>query len=214
MTKIQKIYELADQLRTQGRQPYVARAANQADIGLDAAAYTHCALELHQQLAEQNIKPDYLYVAAADTTQGGLLLGAKALDETYKIVGLNPLGGSAFGGPPATELIRHSAQKAAEELGLPVEISPADVISYDDYVGEGYAAPTPAGLEAIRLVASTEGILLDPVYTGKAMAGLIDHIKQGLLKPEDTVIFLHTGGYLALFAYQHYFDFRGRITHL
>ncbi|MCK6628793.1 MAG: D-cysteine desulfhydrase family protein [Anaerolineae bacterium] len=212
--QIEKIYQLADELRAQGRQPYVARAANQADIGLDAAAYTHCALELHRQLAEQNIKPDYLYVAAADTTQGGLLLGAKAMGESYKIVGVNPLGRSAFGGPPATELILHSAHKAAEELGLSIEINPADVISHDDYVGQGYAAPTPAGLEAIRLVASTEGILLDPVYTGKAMAGLIDHIKQGLLKPGDTVIFLHTGGYLALFAYQHYFDFQGRITRL
>ncbi|NJN96659.1 MAG: pyridoxal-phosphate dependent enzyme [Anaerolineales bacterium] len=212
--QIEKIYQLADDLRAQGRKPYVARAANQSDIGLDAAAYTHCALELHQQLAEQAIKPDYLYVAAADTTQGGLLLGAKALDETYKIVGLNPLGKSAFGGPPAAELILHSAHKAAEELGLSVEISPDDIISYDDYVGEGYAAPTPAGLEAIQRVASTEGILLDPVYTSKAMAGLIDHIKQGLLTPDDTVIFLHTGGYLALFAYQHYFDFQGRITRL
>jgi 1-aminocyclopropane-1-carboxylate deaminase/D-cysteine desulfhydrase-like pyridoxal-dependent ACC family enzyme len=210
--QIEKMYEMAEQLRAQGRKPYVARAANQADIGLDTAAYTNCALELHQQLVEQEIKPDYLYVAAADTTQGGLLLGAKILGESYQIVGINPLGQAAFGGPPASELIRQTAHKAAAELGLLVEIRPEEIISSNDYVGEGYAIPTPAGLAAIRLVASTEGILLDPVYTGKAMAGLIDHIKQGLVKANDTVIFLHTGGYPALFAYQHYFDFEDQIV--
>ncbi len=209
--QIEKIYGLAEQLRAQGRKPYVARAANQADIGLDAAAYTNCALELHHQLTEQEIKPDYLYVAAADTTQGGLLLGAKILGETYQIVGINPLGQAAFGGPPAAELIRHAAHKAAAELDLPIEIRPDEVISYNDYVGEGYGIPTPEGLAAIRLVAETEGILLDPVYTSKAMAALIDHIKQGRLKPSDTVVFLHTGGYLALFAYQHYFDFESQV---
>ncbi|GIK39574.1 MAG: 1-aminocyclopropane-1-carboxylate deaminase [Chloroflexota bacterium] len=209
--QIEKIYELAEELRAQGRRPYVARAANQADIGLDAAAYTNCALELHHQLAEQGLKPDYLYVAAADTTQGGLLLGAKILGETYQIVGINPLGKAAFGGPPATELIIHAAHKAAAELKLPVEIRPEEVISYNDYVGQGYGMPTPEGLAAIRLVAETEGILLDPVYTGKAMAALMDHIKQGRLKPSDTIVFLHTGGYLALFAYQHYFDFEGQV---
>jgi 1-aminocyclopropane-1-carboxylate deaminase/D-cysteine desulfhydrase-like pyridoxal-dependent ACC family enzyme len=210
--QVEQIYLLAERLKAAGRRPYVARAANQEDIGLDTAAYANCALELHQQLAEQNIKPDYLYVAAADTTQGGLLLGAKILGESYQIVGLNPLGEAAFGGPPASDLIIHAAGKAAAELGLSVTIDPEEVINYNDYAGEGYAIPTPAGLAAIRQVASTEGILLDPVYTGKAMAGLIDHINQGRVKPDDTVIFLHTGGYPALFAYQHYFDFEDQIV--
>jgi 1-aminocyclopropane-1-carboxylate deaminase/D-cysteine desulfhydrase-like pyridoxal-dependent ACC family enzyme len=210
--QVEQIYLLAERLKATGRRPYVARAANQEDIGLDAAAYANCALELHQQLAEQNIKPDYLYVAAADTTQGGLLLGAKILGESYQIVGLNPLGEAAFGGPPASDLIIHAAGKAAAELGLSVTIDPEEVINYNDYAGEGYAIPTPAGLAAIRQVASTEGILLDPVYTGKAMAALIDHINQGRVKPDDTVIFLHTGGYPALFAYQHYFDFEDQIV--
>ena len=109
-------------------------------------------------------------------------------------------------------MIAHAANKAASELGLALEIQPGEVISYSNYVGEGYAAPTPAGLDAIRLVASTEGILLDPVYSGKAMAALIDHIQKGLVKSDETVIFLHTGGYPALFAYQHYFDFQNQIT--
>jgi 1-aminocyclopropane-1-carboxylate deaminase/D-cysteine desulfhydrase-like pyridoxal-dependent ACC family enzyme len=133
------------------------------------------------------------------------------LGETYQIVGINPLGKAAFGGPPATELIIHAAHKAATELDLPVEIHSEEVISYNNYVGQGYGMPTPEGLAAIRLVAETEGILLDPVYTGKAMAALIDHIKQGRLKPSDTVVFLHTGGYLALFAYHHYFNFESQV---
>jgi 1-aminocyclopropane-1-carboxylate deaminase/D-cysteine desulfhydrase-like pyridoxal-dependent ACC family enzyme len=125
--QVEQIYLLAERLKATGRRPYVARAANQEDIGLDAAAYANCALELHQQLAEQNIKPDYLYVAAADTTQGGLLLGAKILGESYQIVGLNPLGEAAFGGPPASDLIIHAAGKAAAELGLSVTIDPEEV---------------------------------------------------------------------------------------
>jgi 1-aminocyclopropane-1-carboxylate deaminase/D-cysteine desulfhydrase-like pyridoxal-dependent ACC family enzyme len=209
--QIQAIYRLADKLKAEGRTPYIARAANQADIGLDAAAYTNCALELHRQCAEQDIQPTQLYVAAADTTQGGLILGAKALGESYQIVGINPLGAVAFGGPPANELVAHAGNKAAQELGLNIQVTVEEVININDYVGEGYAVPTPAGLAAIQQVASLEGILLDPVYSSKAMVALMDHIKQGQLTKNDTVIFLHTGGYPALFAYHQYFDFSDRI---
>lgn len=209
--QIRKIFLLAERLRAQGRKPYVARAANTDDIGLDAAAYAHCALELHGQLAAQRIEPDYLYVAAADTTQGGLVLGVKALGESYRIIGINPVGKAIFG-PSPHESIAQAANMAARELGLSLSVRPDEIINHHDYVGEAYGMPTPAGLEAIRLVASLEGILLDPVYSGKAMAALIDHIRRGMVQPDATVVFLHTGGVPALFAYQHYFDFQNQIT--
>jgi 1-aminocyclopropane-1-carboxylate deaminase/D-cysteine desulfhydrase-like pyridoxal-dependent ACC family enzyme len=189
----------------------MARMANSDDIGLDTAAYAHCALEMHQQFAEQGIAPTHVYVAAADTTQAGLALGAKALGESYRLVGLHPASGALLGGAVHVPILE-AAEKCAAELGLDVRLEPEEINNYVDYSGAGYANPTPEGLAAVRLVASHEGILLDPVYTGKAMAGLIDHVRRGLLKPGDTVVFLHTGGYPALFAYNHYFDFRDQIV--
>ena len=97
--------------------------------------------------------------------------------------------------------IRDAANSAASILKLDTQISDKDIINTDDYIGEGYGYLTPECIAALRLVANTEGIILDPVYTAKAMACLIDHIKQGKFSKKDIVIFLHTGGTPALFAY-------------
>jgi len=207
---IEKMYRLADRLKAQGRRPFVARMANTDDIGLDAVAYVNCAIELRGQFEALGIEPDYLYLASADTTQGGLLLAAKALGETYRMVGVNPIDPSIFEAP-VPELVASAANRAAGELELDLRITPDEVVNHGEYVGEGYSIPTPAGLDAIRLVARLEGILLDPVYSGKAMAGLIDHIRQGRLTPKDTVVFVHTGGFPALFAYHTHFDFQNQI---
>jgi 1-aminocyclopropane-1-carboxylate deaminase/D-cysteine desulfhydrase-like pyridoxal-dependent ACC family enzyme len=86
-------------------------------------------------------------------------------------------------------------------LGIDVAFKAEDVANSNDYIGERYGVPTNEGLSAVKLVARTEGILLDPVYSGKAMAGLVDHVRQGTLGSDDTVVFLHTGGNPALFAY-------------
>ena len=87
-------------------------------------------------------------------------------------------------------------------LGWDLELTPEDVESYDEYVGEAYGAPTDAGLAAMRLAARTEGLLLDPVYTGKAMAGLIDQARRGVVGQHSTVVFIHTGGLPAMFAFK------------
>jgi 1-aminocyclopropane-1-carboxylate deaminase/D-cysteine desulfhydrase-like pyridoxal-dependent ACC family enzyme len=87
-------------------------------------------------------------------------------------------------------------------LGFDVELTPADVESYDEYVGEGYGAATDASLSAMHLAARTEGLLLDPVYTGKAMAGLIDQARRGVVGRQSTVVFIHTGGLPAMFAFK------------
>ena len=208
---VEAMHRLANRLKAMGRNPFVARMANTDDIGLDAAAYVNCTLELHRQFEEKGINPDFIYLASADTTQAGLLLGAKALGASYRIVGFNPIDTLIFE-TPVVELVSHAALCAAGELQIDLKISPDEVISNSDYVGDGYAIPTEACLDAIRLVARLEGIILDPVYSGKAMAGLIDHVRRGVLASDHTVVFVHTGGYPAVFAYNDYFDFSAQIT--
>jgi len=197
--QIHIIEEVAEDLRAKGHHPYIARMANTTDVGLDAVAYVNCIVELIEQLKKNNINPDYLYVSSADTTQAGLVLGAKFLELDLNIVGIDPLGKTWGGEVPS--MVARIANMAAKHLGLDIHIEPSHVISDNRYVGEGYGLPTSEGKEAIKLVAETEGIFLDPVYSGKAMAGLIDHIQKGKIKKDKKVIFLHTGGFPALFAY-------------
>jgi len=100
-----------------------------------------------------------------------------------------------------SDLIARYVNQAAKKIGLSLKVDKSDVFNTADYVGQGYGVVTPDVVEMIKLMARTEGIFLDPVYTGKAMAGLRDHIRKGILTKNDTVIFLHTGGTPALFAY-------------
>jgi 1-aminocyclopropane-1-carboxylate deaminase/D-cysteine desulfhydrase-like pyridoxal-dependent ACC family enzyme len=100
------------------------------------------------------------------------------------------------------EAVTGMANEAAALIGLPTRLDPDEVENYDDYVGEAYGVVTESGCEAVRVVAQTEGILLDPVYVGKAMAGLIDFVRTGRIGKDKTVVFVHTGGTPALFAYR------------
>lgn len=97
--------------------------------------------------------------------------------------------------------IARIANAAADKLGIDVGLEPGEINNDDGYVGERYGIVTSESVEAIKLVARTEGIILDPVYTSKAMAALIDHIRQGRIRKDERVVFLHTGGTPALFAY-------------
>ena len=104
------------------------------------------------------------------------------------------------------KLVAEMTNKVYALLDIDKTVGPEDVIVHDEYYGEKYAVPTEAGNEAIRLVAQTEAILLDPVYTGKAMSGMIDMLRKGLLDDAEAVLFFHTGGYPSLFAYAEYFQ--------
>jgi D-cysteine desulfhydrase family pyridoxal phosphate-dependent enzyme len=188
------IKETARRLREAGRQPFITGLD---DRDLSAIAYVEGALELWEQLEERCLRADYLFLASQGSTQAGLLVGAKYLNEPFKVVGINPV--DWVKDVPAQ--VARIANAAAKRLGLMITITPAEVISLNDYLGPGYGRLTPECIEAIKLVAQTEGLLLDPVYTGKAMAGLIDWARRGLIGPEETVVFLHTGGVPALFAY-------------
>jgi 1-aminocyclopropane-1-carboxylate deaminase/D-cysteine desulfhydrase-like pyridoxal-dependent ACC family enzyme len=166
---------------------------------LNALGYLAMAVELDEQCEAQGIEPTHLWLAAAGPTYSGLLLGARLLDWPCQIVGVAPL---EWTDTTVEARIADTANEAARLLGLEVRVTAGDVCILHDYIGAGYALPTSEGLGAMRLAARTDAILLDPVYTGKAMAGLLDQVRRGQLSQTDTVIFVHTGGVPAAFAYR------------
>jgi 1-aminocyclopropane-1-carboxylate deaminase/D-cysteine desulfhydrase-like pyridoxal-dependent ACC family enzyme len=182
-------------LRDAGRRVYIPRQADTID--LDVIAYAEVALEIVRQCREMGIAPRLLYSAAADTTQAGLVLGFSYLQSSIHVRGINPFAG----GPERNEEMAVMAAQAAHRLGLDQQIQPADFDNDVSHVGERYGIPTAEGLAAIHITARREGILLDPVYTGKAMAALIADGRSGKLPTSEEVIFLHTGGAPALFGY-------------
>jgi 1-aminocyclopropane-1-carboxylate deaminase/D-cysteine desulfhydrase-like pyridoxal-dependent ACC family enzyme len=185
--------DLGDQLRAEGHRPYLALQ----DLHLWAVGYVDCLLELSEQLAKMDVRPTHIYLTSGLMSQAGLLLGIRATGLPARLVGVCP----SHHQPDSLARIAALATEAGRFLGLDVTFSEADVENTDAYVGEAYGRPTAAGIEAIKLLARTEAILLDPVYSSKGMSGLIDHIRSGRLSRDDTVVFVHTGGNPALFAY-------------
>jgi L-cysteate sulfo-lyase len=187
----------AAELERAGRKPYVVRPFGLDRLVLGAVGYVNGALELDAQLEAVGIEPDFLYLCGANMTPAGMALGLKALGRSAKLVNIAPI---VWSEPRALDIAR-VASAAAAGLDLDVRIAPADIDNHDNYIGERYGVVTEGGREAMRLVAGTEGIILDPVYSAKAMAGLIDHVRTGRIGQGQTVVFLHTGGTPALFAY-------------
>ncbi len=188
--------DLARQLRRQGRIPYVIPRGGSNAFG--AAGYLQGWLELQAQIAALGIRVDAIvHTSTSGGTQSGLYTGTKVTGSGVQVIGISA-------GPTkevVTTRVLGIVTDMVEVLGLPWRPHPDDLIVYDDYVGERYGVPTPACLEAIRVVARTEGILLDPVYTGKGMAGLMGLITRERLRPNQSVVFWHTGGQPALFAH-------------
>lgn len=187
-------FRLAEKLKADGLKPYVI--ASPRSTALAAVAFTWCIAEIHEQQTQIGIDADWIYTASVGGTQAGLVLGTKALGTKLKPYGCAPIHWKG-----KIDRIRDAANTAASILKLDVKITDADIQNTDDYIGKAYGYLTPECISALKLVASTEGIILDPVYTAKAMACLIEHVKQGRFDSNDTVIFLHTGGTPALFAY-------------
>ena len=182
----------ADELRAAGRRPFVIEYGPLTSIG-----YVECVLEVHEQSQALGADVTHLYVASGGGTQAGLELGNRALGAGYAIRGFSPL--IVEGGRTGQQA--DMANATAGLLGLEVEVRPDDIWNSSDFVGPAYAEATSEGMEAIRLVAETEGIFLEPVYTGKAFAALLHDIRRGELTAQDTVVFLHTGGTPLIFAY-------------
>lgn len=191
------IYEAAARLRRQGKNPYIARAAYDGDNWLNAAAYAHSYAEMIEQADQQNLRIDAFYMTSSDTTQAGALVAWKFLRHKFPIIGTDTV---IFGGDSIATFVS-IANELEAKLDLPTHVTRADVHTTHRYIGKAYGYPTPAGLEALKLVARTEGILTDPVYTGKGLAAMIADIRKRRWNKNQNIVFLHTGGAPALFAY-------------
>ncbi len=192
--------EVARELRGQGRHPYVIPVGG--STGLGALGYALAMQELVEWGRDHETPIDHVVVASGSGgTQAGLEAVVWSQNLPSKIIGMSVSRAEAA----LAELVSAIATEAVRCVGLKREFSPADITVRDQYVGPGYAQVTPECLDAIELVAQTEGIILDPVYTGKAMAGLLGLIGEGFFEKEDNVIFIHTGGTPGLFAYADHF---------
>lgn len=192
----------AEQLKAQGEQPYVIPGGGSNAIG--ALGYFSTALELIHQLNQQQLAPTHLVHATGSTgTQAGLLAGLAATHSNLPVLGISVRAEKSVQEANVYKL----AQATLQHLGLnPDLLSRDQVVANSDYVGAGYGLPTDSMVEAVELLARTEGILLDPVYSGKGFAGLVGLIRQGYFTKEDKVIFLHTGGSVGLFGYRSTFS--------
>jgi D-cysteine desulfhydrase family pyridoxal phosphate-dependent enzyme len=196
-----KVAEVVADLESRGERPYIVPIGGSSPTGVLGYAWgTH---ELVEQLKAMNERPARLYYASGSRgTEAGIVLGAKLWNAPYEPYGVAVSGGESFKLPRAFRI----ANGAAEMIGTRVRVTEPDLFTDQHYIGPGYGIATPECVEAIRLVAQTEGILLDPTYTAKAMACVIDHARRGVLDPSSTIAFLHTGGVPALFAHTALFE--------
>jgi 1-aminocyclopropane-1-carboxylate deaminase/D-cysteine desulfhydrase-like pyridoxal-dependent ACC family enzyme len=190
------LQERAEQLRAAGRRPYVWEEERGSPLA--AVSYLLCLVEVLEQARQHGLVPTAVYAAAAGPTGAGLVLGRAVLGLQWPVRLIAPIRWSW----DTRQKMADIAGRAAALLGLPHRLGRDDVNLREDFVGPAYGAVTPESWEALRLLATTEGILLDPVYTAKAMAGLIHDAREGRLGRDDTVLFLHTGGLPAVFAYR------------
>ena len=187
---------VAERLRAEGRRPYFIPGGGSNVVG--ALGYVVCAQEIVEQSAGLDIEFDWIVMATGSTgTQAGLVAGLQALGQPLPVMGIS------------VRQARDKQIKAVHDLTartlqhIDGGALPANAVVVDDgYVGEGYGMPAPSTLEAIDLAAKFEGLLLDPVYSGKGFAGLVGLARANFFKPTDNVLFLHTGGSAALFAYE------------
>jgi D-cysteine desulfhydrase family pyridoxal phosphate-dependent enzyme len=194
-TRTALMASIGDELRAAGERPYIIPTGGSVPIG--AAGYVTMVAELLAQLVSVAEVPSRLYFPTGSLgTQAGLVVGARAFSAPFSVYGVAVEH-------PVEDLIADGAALAngtAALLGSDQRFNPTDIRIDGAFIGVAYGVPTEEGIEAIRLLARTEAIFLDPVYSGKAMAALISHARTGELAPNEAVVFLHTGGGPSLFA--------------
>lgn len=189
--------QVADELAAQGRKGYIIAGGGSNALG--GLGYVACAQELQQQFYEQDVRIDRVVVGSGSSgTHGGLVAGFIGNHINIPIVGIGVSRDPADQEP----LVYKEAQAVADLLGLGLTIPREAVVSVGGFWQPKYSIPNEKMVEAVQLLARTEAILLDPVYTGKIMAGLIGLVRQGFFKPGENVLFLHTGGLPSLHAYE------------
>jgi D-cysteine desulfhydrase len=194
---VAEMQKVADQVAAVGRKPYIIPGGGSNPLG--ALGYVSCAEEILAQTHELDIRIHHIVCASGSTgTHAGLICGLVGNNSHIPLTGINVRRTRQEQEPNVYKL----AQETAALLGIPGGIPRDAITALGDWVGPGYSLPTPEMVEAVQMLARVEGILLDPVYTGKAMAGLIALVRRGTFKKGEHVLFVHTGGSPALYAYQ------------
>jgi L-cysteate sulfo-lyase len=197
----------AETLKAAGKKPYVIPGGGSNPLG--ALGYVNAALEITYQMNEMGLKATHLVLPTGSAgTHAGLIAGLKILNSPLKVIGF----GVRAPKEKQEQMVFDLACKTAAMLGHEGAVQREDVFADCNYVGAGYGLPTEGMVEAVKMLAEMEGLLFDPVYTGKGLAGLIDWVRHGRFTKEDTVIFLHTGGSAALFGYPEAFGLEGYTT--
>ena len=187
---------VADEVAGEGRKAYVIPGGGSNPVG--ATGYVACAQEILSQTFESGINIDRVLCASGSAgTHAGLVTGFYGNNSNMPVIGINVSRPKGAQESLVYDLVQRTARHVCVNSAIPREA----VVCFDDYVGPGYSLPTPEMAEAVRMLARLEGVLIDPVYTGKAMAGLIDLVRKGIFAKKENILFIHTGGSPALYVY-------------
>lgn len=194
---------LVEELKSQGRRPFVVRIGASTPLG--SLGYIESSTEAIEQGKELGVEFGHAFVATGSAgTQTGIEIGFREECPSARVHGVAVSRDSL----PQRESVAKLVNETYALLEMPKTVAAADIIVHDQYYGGKYAVPTKAGNQAIFLLGETEGLLLDPVYTGKAMSGMLDLLRKGELDDAEAVLFFHTGGHPAVFAFAHEFQSR------
>lgn len=194
---------LVDELKNEGRKPFVVPIG--ASVPLGALGYIESSIEAIEQGRKMGVEFGHVFVATGSAgTQTGIEIGFREECPSARVHGVAVSRDSL----PQREAVARLVNETYTLLGISRFLSPSDIVVHDEYYGGKYAVPTKAGNEAVFLLGETEGLLLDPVYTGKAMSGMLDLLKKGELDDAEAVLFFHTGGHPAVFAFAQEFQSR------
>lgn len=190
---------LANKLKAKGKKPYIIPGGGSNSIG--ALGYVSCMLELMKQCKEQSIQLNHIVCTSGSSgTHAGLLVGRQLLGLSIPIIGISVMRSQADQINTVYQLVEATCKTL--NISAPPK---SDVIVYDTFIGDGYALPSKGMIDASKTLARTEGILLDPVYTGKAFDGFLSLLRSKVFGSDESVLFLHTGGSPALYAYEDIF---------
>ena len=188
--------EVAEEVRANGGKPYYIPGGASNPVG--ALGYVNCGIEMLQQFDEQRLQIDHIVTATGSAgTHAGLAVGLRGSGSDVPILGI----GVNAPQDVQEERVFKLAVETAELVSAPGSVKRQDIVADCNYIGAGYGVPTDAMNEAVLMLARYEGLLFDPVYSGKALAGLIDYIRDGRFSKGQSIVFLHTGGSAGLFAY-------------
>lgn len=197
---VARAQEVAEQLKKEGRNPYVIPIGGSNELG--TLGYVRCAEEIISQCNDQQITfKDVIVASGSAGTHAGLALGFYREHAEVSVKGINVSRPNETQQPKVEALLQSTAKK----LGM-TDVPTNLIMCFDAYVGGGYTVPTDEMIEAVQLLARMEGILLDAVYTGKVMAGLIDFVRKGNYSKDDSILFVHTGGAPSLSAHSALFQ--------